>query len=83
MYLVIGAESGKVIDAEVMSSYCKKCEYTPCNDSELCMKNHFGSAGQMKVNGMLRIFSRSEEARSLKYTKYIGDGDTKIFNSLL
>ncbi|GFY27548.1 uncharacterized protein TNCV_2071651 [Trichonephila clavipes] len=36
----------------------------------------------MKVDGMLRIFNRSEKLHNLKYSNYIGDGDTKTFNAL-
>ncbi|GFV07903.1 uncharacterized protein TNCV_4506381 [Trichonephila clavipes] len=36
----------------------------------------------MEVDGMLRIFNRSEKFHNLKYSNYIGDGDTKTFNAL-
>ncbi|GFW79755.1 uncharacterized protein TNCV_2589751 [Trichonephila clavipes] len=36
----------------------------------------------MEVDGMLRIFNRSEKLHNLKYLNYIGDGDTKTFNAL-
>ncbi|GFV22806.1 steroidogenic acute regulatory protein, mitochondrial, partial [Trichonephila clavipes] len=36
----------------------------------------------MAVDGMLRIFNRSEKLHNLKYSNYIGDGDTKTFNAL-
>ncbi|GFW74840.1 uncharacterized protein TNCV_5138191 [Trichonephila clavipes] len=45
-------------------------------------KNYSGSAGKMEVDGMLRIFNRSEKLHNLKYSNYIGDGDTKTFNAL-
>ncbi|GFS70833.1 uncharacterized protein TNCV_2897711 [Trichonephila clavipes] len=45
-------------------------------------KNYSGSAGKMEVDGMLRIFNRSEKLHNLKYSNYIGDGDTKTFNVL-
>ncbi|GFW68196.1 uncharacterized protein TNCV_1880781 [Trichonephila clavipes] len=38
--------------------------------------------GKMEVDGMLRIFNRSEKLHNLKYSNYIGDGDTKTFNAL-
>ncbi|GFY05515.1 uncharacterized protein TNCV_218971 [Trichonephila clavipes] len=45
-------------------------------------KNYSGSAGKMEVDGMLRFFNRSEKLHNLKYSNYIGDGDTKTFNAL-
>ncbi|GFT91525.1 uncharacterized protein TNCV_3903261 [Trichonephila clavipes] len=36
----------------------------------------------MEVDGMLRIFNRSEKLHNLKYSNDVGDGDTKTFNAL-
>lgn len=91
---VIGDKSGKVIDTEVLSSFCKSCdawklkkgthEYdswkkTHEND---CLNNHDGSAGKMELSGMVRIFQRSEATRNAKYIGYIGDGDAKTFQAI-
>lgn len=90
---LIGAENRKVLDIEVMSSFCKGCETGrkktgtefetwKTNHEKWCVKNHVGSAGMMEVNGMLKIFRRSEELYNTKYLNYIGDGDTKTFLEL-
>lgn len=91
---VIGDVTGKVIDVEVLSSYCKGCEKwngQRCGTAyeawklrheSLCVKNHSGSSGKMEVDGMKKIFERSISARNVKYVKYIGDGDTKTFPEL-
>ncbi|GFT30661.1 uncharacterized protein TNCV_77381 [Trichonephila clavipes] len=47
-----------------------------------CLKNHNGSAGMMETVGMVRIFQRSLSRRSVRYTSYIGDGDSKTFSSI-
>ncbi|GFV47129.1 uncharacterized protein TNCV_1630731 [Trichonephila clavipes] len=58
---LIGADCGKVLDMEVMSSYCKGCDsykgpkFGPKYSAFLakhqifCRKNHSGSAGGMEV----------------------------------
>ncbi|GFV25429.1 uncharacterized protein TNCV_1146991 [Trichonephila clavipes] len=92
---VIGAETGKVLDREVLSSFCKGCDsykgvkfgikYNKNGKERIrfhVKKNYSGSAGKMEVDGMLRIFNRSEKLHNLKYSNYIGDGDTKTFNAL-
>ncbi|GFW18405.1 uncharacterized protein TNCV_1184331 [Trichonephila clavipes] len=91
---VIGAETGKVLDREVLSSFCKGCDsykgvkfgikYNKWQRAHKisCRKNYSGSAGKMEVDGMLRTFNRSEKLHNLKYSNYIGDGDTKTFNAL-
>lgn len=92
--VVIGANSGKVIDTHVMSSFCKGCEsykgsksgerfqMWKKNHAKVCKRNHDGSAGKMEVSGMVSIFSRSLEKHGVRYVNYIGDGDTKTFLSL-
>lgn len=91
---VIGDKTGKVIDIEVLSSFCKACDVwkskkgTPeyaeweSNHEEECLKNHTGSAGKMELVGMVNIFKRSEAKRNVKYTGYIGDGDAKTFSAI-
>ncbi|GFY08928.1 uncharacterized protein TNCV_4661201 [Trichonephila clavipes] len=70
---LIGADCGKVLDMEVMSSYCKGCD---------SYKGPNGSAGGLEVCGMQNIFFRSEQKHGLKYQRYIGDGDSKTFSSI-
>ncbi|GFS64114.1 uncharacterized protein TNCV_3944881 [Trichonephila clavipes] len=64
VYTLIGADCGKVLDMEVMASYCKGCDsykgpkFGPSNSAFLakhqtfCRKNHSRSAGVMEVCGM-------------------------------
>ncbi|GFU70502.1 uncharacterized protein TNCV_2511581 [Trichonephila clavipes] len=88
-----GDKTGKCIDAEVMSSFCKGCDWKRRKGSPAykkwkilhvkeCLKNHNGSAGMMETVGMVRIFQRSLSHRSVRYTSYIGDGDSKTFSSI-
>ncbi|GFU45461.1 uncharacterized protein TNCV_3625761 [Trichonephila clavipes] len=79
---LIGADCGKVLDMEVMSSYCKGCDSDkgpklgPKYSSFLakhhifCRKNHSRSAGKMEVCGMQKTFLRSEQKHGLKYQRY-------------
>jgi hypothetical protein len=92
---VIGGLSGKVIDTEVLSSFCKGCNFWKgdkygeeyekwlVEHSSSCQKNHSGSAAMMEVVGMQRIFHRSPILHDVRYAQYIGDGDCKTFNSIL
>ena len=92
---LIGKYSSKILDLVVKSKFCQSCNYwsgkegTEEFDSwyeeheENCACNHTGSAGKMEVDGIIEMFTRSEELHDVKYTNYIGDGDTKTFKSLL
>jgi len=36
----------------------------------------------MEVSGAKRVFERSVTSRGLRYTKFLGDGDSKSFTSI-
>ncbi|KAK3748587.1 hypothetical protein RRG08_011669 [Elysia crispata] len=92
----ISVETGKCLDSEIMSNICKGCQFWEKNkkvdeagymkwklDHPLaCKANHKGSAGAMESVGSVRIFSRSEEQRGLRYTEYLGDGDAAAFRKV-
>ena len=90
----ISMQSGKVLDIEVMSRYCKSCDKKKAKSTDVefvkwyanheatCNLNHDGSAPMMEVVGAKRIFGRSIEKRSLRYMQYFGDGDSKAFLSV-
>ncbi|GFW81990.1 uncharacterized protein TNCV_771191 [Trichonephila clavipes] len=77
-----------------MSSFCKGCDSlkrrkgSPAYKKwkilhvKECLKNHNGLAGIMETVVMVRIFQRSLSHRSVRYTSYIGDGDSKTFSSI-
>lgn len=81
----------KVIDVELLTSHCQACALAKnrMSDEELkewmarhqsdCTSNHDGSAGSMEPKGALAIFRRSEETHGLRYTSFLGDGDSKSF----
>lgn len=48
-----------------------------------CTANHSKNAGKMKIDSIKKMFLRSEELLGVKYTNYIGDGDTKTFKAVL
>ncbi|GIY96312.1 hypothetical protein CEXT_42991 [Caerostris extrusa] len=85
---VLSIDTGKVLDLEVMSSYCSTCrklqkclriEYVTLKADHICQCNYEGSSAKMESVGAHRIFSRSVKSRQLKYTTYYGDGDSKGF----
>jgi hypothetical protein len=73
--------TGKVIDIEVLSNYCRICEGGQQKEHE-CMLNHQGSAGAMEGRGAIQIFHRSIESRGLKYLVYLDDGHTSAFKQV-
>ena len=46
----------------------------------ICHSNFEGSSGAMDAAGCVAIFERSVEQYGLRYTAFLGDGDSKAFN---
>ena len=56
--------------------------YNDWKAQHLCSIIHTGSAGAMEVVGGQKMFGRSVNFHGLRYTFYIGDGDTKSFDQI-
>lgn len=93
----ISIDSGKVVDVEPMTRYCRECSVKSRAikdeqslktwkqqhiEKNLCKINHVGSAPSMETEGAVRIFKRSIEKRNGRYLNYYGDGDSKAFSSV-
>ena len=84
--------NGKVVDYEVLSKVCLQCKYwgkqkkgQQFEEWKLhhnCSINHTGSAGSMEVAGVVHMFQRSVSTKKLRYTTYLGDGDSKAFDTV-
>ena len=48
-----------------------------------CPINHEGSASSMEAAGLVDCFMNSIQNRKLRYTHYIGDGDSKAYNEVV
>ncbi len=85
--------TGLPLDFEVLSNFCHKCNLSPAEDDpdynewqeqhkSDCQKNYEGSANAMEVECAKRIWSRSVEKHSLRYTTMLSDGDSKSFDAV-
>ena len=87
--VVIDLLTGLPIDFEVLSNYCSKCEAKSDSDQDwkekhkvTCSKNYEGTSGSMEVECALRIWKRSIEEHSLRYTTMLSDGDSKAYGAV-
>lgn len=90
---VASFDSGKVLDFECLSKFCNKCIRKPLSTDEqllkkhkesgACQANYSGSSGGMEVAGALKLCNRSKDKLNLRYTRYLGDGDSKGFANVL
>ena len=49
------------------------------NHAPSCTINYEGSAGAMECNAGVEMFLRSIETRHLRYTVFVGDGDSSCY----
>ena len=73
VFAAISIESGKVLDVEPMSRYCKgynlkkvlkvkkPTAYAEWKNAHICRYNYKGSAGGMEAEGAKRVFKRSKK----------------------
>ena len=84
---LLSKENGKCLDICVLSKTCKGCqhwrgkeeseEYQQWKIDHNCHINHKESSGSMESAGAVQMFERSISFLNLRYTGYIGDGDSK------
>ncbi|GFX35012.1 uncharacterized protein TNCV_2329521 [Trichonephila clavipes] len=84
----ISVDTGKVLDIEVMSSYCPTCkrlrtmprnfEYESSKADHICQCNFTGSSSKMEIVGASRIFLRSEKAADCNTLNIMGMATQKL-----
>lgn len=92
---VISVRTGEVLDYVVKSLMCHTCMKHKQEDKntneykewfkkhqDICLVNHKGTSDSMESDGACEIFVRSVEGRSLKYCRFVGDGDTGCFGKV-
>ncbi|GFT13656.1 uncharacterized protein TNCV_3831261 [Trichonephila clavipes] len=78
---VTSDDNGKVIDVGVFLRHCvcpNKTEHL-----QKYKRNFEGSSGKVEVAGALFFFRRSQSKYNVRYTKHLGDGDSKAFASIV
>ena len=92
---VISLETGQVLDYEILNKVCYECRHWKKvpdsnpnkqawaeNHEGVCPINYSGSAPGMEASGASRMWQRSEEKNKLRYTTFLGDGDSKSFSAV-
>lgn len=88
----LSIDTGKCLDVAILTKVCHGCQKierekdaakkADLQERHKCKANYHGSAPSMEVEGIKRIFTRSEQTRKLQYTEYFGDGDSKAYQEV-
>ena len=83
-------DHGLIFDYAVKSLVCFTCRKHPNaslawkeKHSPDCTINHERSSGAMEKDGAVEIFTRSIDKHKLKYTVFVGDGDSSSFGAVV
>ena len=83
--IIIGKETGKILYLDVRNKYCSICQ--KAGDSTVpqhtCFRNWDESSSEMETDIILKGFLQSEEQHGLRYTQFIGDGDSSVYPALV
>ena len=89
---VISHDTSQILDVEVLSKNCPECtswkarrraskvtdeQFTAWQQSHTCRVTTQASAPGIEANAVVTLWQRSEAKHKLRYTTYIGDGDSK------
>ena len=90
----ISTKTKKVLDCHTASKLCRLCQAMEDSDldkvsdewkerkeahDQHCMRNHFGSAKSMEPDGAEILWERSVAENNLRYTSFVGDGDSSSY----
>ena len=81
--IIIGKETGKILHMGVRNKYCHACARNIPKNSHTCYKNWSASSSEMETDILLEGFIDAERVHGVRYTKFIGDGDSSVHPTLI
>ena len=83
--IIIGKETKKILYLGVQNKYCTVCNKAAGGTipQHTCFRNWDESSAAMETDIILKGFLHSQEQHGLRYTEFIGDGDSSVFPALI
>ena len=81
--IIIGKNTGKLLYIGVKNKYCTACTQGVPKEKHLCYKNWSESSSEMETEIILEGFLAAESTHGVRYTSFIGDGDSSVYPTLL
>lgn len=78
--IVIGKETGKLLHVGVRNKFCHACAR---QIPHICYRNWSDSSSEMETDIILEGFLEAERVHGVRYTKFIGDGDSSVYPTLI
>ena len=81
--IIIGEATGRLLHIGVRNKFCQACTRGISQKDHACYKNWSASSSEMETDIILEGFLEAEKVHGLRYTKFIGDGDSSVHPTLL
>ena len=85
--IIVGKETGKILHLGVRNKYCWTCSRAESlgkePSSHRCYRNWDRPSSSMETDIILEGFKAAESKHGLRYTKFIGDGDSSVHPTLV
>ena len=81
--IVIGQETRKLLHIGIRNEYCTACTQGIAQENHVCFKNWGESSSQMEPDIILEGFQQAERVHGVRYLRFVGDGDSSVYSTLL
>lgn len=81
--IIIGQATGKILYLGVRNKYCSACSQGIPQDKHKCYKNWEDSSSEMESDIILEGFKKAESTHGVRYLRFIGDGDSSVYPTLI
>lgn len=81
--IIIGQATGKLLYIGVRNKYCTACTQGVPQDKHVCFKNWSQSSSEMEPDIILEGFKQAEKVHGVRYIRFIGDGDSSVYPTLI
>ena len=81
--IIIGQATGKLLYIGVRNKYCTACARGSSPKQHTCYKNWNESSSQMEPDIILEGFKQAERVHSVRYMRFVGDGDSSVYSTLV
>ncbi len=81
--IIIGKETVKLLYIGVRNKFCQACMLHIPQDQHACYKNWNASSSEMEPDILLMGFTNAERMHGIRFTKFIGDGDSSVHSTLI
>ena len=81
--IIIGKETRQLLHIGVRNKFCTACTQGIPKEKHVCFKNWDASSSHMETDIIVQGFCESEHVHGVRYIRFIGDGDSSVYSTLI